>query len=40
MVIETRKPLCNKLCTASPASQDLKLTQIRHPWVDTKSSCK
>ncbi|SLR93989.1 Uncharacterised protein [Klebsiella pneumoniae] len=33
MVIATRKPLCNKRWSASPASQDLQLTQLRHPWV-------
>lgn len=27
MVITTRKPLCNKRWSASPASQDLQLTQ-------------
>ncbi|STU96762.1 Uncharacterised protein [Klebsiella pneumoniae] len=32
MVIATRKPLCNKRWSASPASQDLQLTQLRHPW--------
>lgn len=31
MVIATRKPLCNKRWAASPASQDLQLTQLRHP---------
>ncbi len=40
MVIATRKPLCNKRWSASPASQDLQLTQLRHPWVATKASCK
>ena len=40
MVITTRKPLCNKRWSASPASQDLQLTQLRHPWVATKASCK
>ena len=39
MVIATRKPLCNKRWSASPASQDLQLTQLRHPWVATKASC-
>ncbi|EHL94403.1 hypothetical protein HMPREF1024_00714 [Klebsiella sp. 4_1_44FAA] len=37
MVITTRKPLCNKRWSASPASQDLQLTQLRHPWVATKA---
>lgn len=40
MVIATRKPLCNKRWSASPASRDLQLTQLRHPWVATKASCK
>lgn len=40
MVIATRKPLCNKRWAASPASQDLQLTQLRHPWVATTASCK
>ncbi|VTO23980.1 Uncharacterised protein [Klebsiella variicola] len=40
MVIATRKPLCTKRWSASPASQDLQLTQLRHPWVATKASCK
>ncbi|HBY6650034.1 TPA: hypothetical protein MI484_11245 [Klebsiella pneumoniae] len=40
IVIATRKPLCNKRWSASPASQDLQLTQLRHPWVATKASCK
>ena len=40
MVIATRKPLCNKRWSARPASQDLQLTQLRHPWVATKASCK
>ncbi|MDZ3014646.1 hypothetical protein [Klebsiella quasipneumoniae] len=40
MVIAIRKPLCNKRWAASPASQDLQLTQLRHPWVATTASCK
>ena len=40
MVNATRKPLCNKRWSASPASQDLQLTQLRQPWVATKASCK
>ena len=37
MVIATRKPLYGKRWSASPASQDLQLTQLRHPWVATKT---
>ncbi len=40
MVTATRKPLCNKRWSASPAPRDLQLTQLRHPWVATKASCK
>ncbi len=40
MVIATRKPLCNKRLVGQPGLPDLQLTQLRHPWVATKASCK
>lgn len=40
MVIATRKPLCNKRWSASPASQDLQLTQLRHRGSPPKPAAK